>query len=97
MSLHLARDRNRPDGSATLVQFTDGVGTWGCAVPVLPGGDEADTAPLEARTAKCGHPTRTLIGAVPTCVHHIRVVLQMLMLHDRDIPELTRAIRCEEE
>jgi hypothetical protein len=51
-------------------------GTIGCGVPVLPGMPEAD-APLEDRTELCAVDANWLIGAVPTCDHHARVVCEL--------------------
>lgn len=47
------------------------IATFRCAIPVLPGGDGATTAPLEERTARCEHRTEWLVGRAPTCPHHI--------------------------
>jgi hypothetical protein len=50
-------------------------GTIGCAVPVLPGSADVD-APLEDRTELCAMDANWLVGAVPTCDHHARVVCE---------------------
>jgi hypothetical protein len=59
----------------TEIQFTPLpiTGTIGCGIPVLPGTSEVD-APLEDRTELCAVDANWLIGAVPTCDHHARVV-----------------------
>lgn len=48
-------------------------GTIGCAVPVLPGTPEAE-APLEFRTEMCAADADWIIGLVPTCDYHARLV-----------------------
>lgn len=71
--------------SGRMVQFSTVVGSWRCAVPVVPDGDGADTLPLEVRTSKCRHATNTFVGRVPTCLHHIRVVLPMLCVTEAEV------------
>jgi len=51
-------------------------GTIGCGVPVLPGTPDAD-APLEDRTELCAVDAHWIIGMVPTCDHHARLVCSM--------------------
>lgn len=64
--------------SPTSITFTriPLTGTIGCGVPVLPGTSEID-APLEDRTELCAVDANWLIGAIPTCDHHARVVCEM--------------------
>jgi hypothetical protein len=67
------------------------VGTWSCCVPVLPGDDGADTAPLVDRTARCGHATGLFVGFSPTCGHHLRVMLRIAKAEPRGpIPDCER-------
>lgn len=51
-------------------------GMIGCGVPVLPGTPDVD-APLEERTELCAVDANWLIGAVPTCDSHARVVCEL--------------------
>ena len=60
------------DGTPFVVQRT--LATWRCVIPVLPGGDGAETAPLSDRTARCHHRTDILVGSGPTCGHHLVTV-----------------------
>jgi hypothetical protein len=46
------------------------LGTMRCRIPVVPGGDGAETEPLEVRTARCPHRAEVLIGSGPVCGHH---------------------------
>jgi hypothetical protein len=59
-------------------------GTIGCSVPVLPGTPDA-IAPLEDRTELCAVDANWLVGAVPTCDHHARVVCELMRI---DWPEV---------
>lgn len=62
------------DGHIPFV-LSRSVAEFRCSIPVLPGGDSATEAPLEARTARCTHRTIYLIGSAPTCEHHIRAAV----------------------
>ena len=55
-----------------------------CCIPVVPNGDEAGTAPLASRTARCGHRTFWLVGSAPTCPHHIQVATEIGHVTFRD-------------
>jgi hypothetical protein len=57
----------------TRIQLT---GMIGCGVPVLPGTSEI-AAPLEDRTELCAVDAHWLIGLIPTCDHHVRLVCEM--------------------
>lgn len=50
-------------------------GTIGCGVPVLPGTPDVE-APLDERTELCAMDANWLVGAVPTCDHHVRTVCE---------------------
>lgn len=59
-----------------------------CKIPVLPGGDGAETVPLELRTARCNHPTFTLWGSGPTCGHHLVMMFRLAGIAPRGpVPE----------
>lgn len=60
----------------TPTTVTKALGTMPCVVPVGPNGEEHPT-PLEARTARCSHPTDVLIGSAPTCAHHLDMVASL--------------------
>jgi len=47
-----------------------------CEVPVLPGTPDVD-APLEKRTEKCHVDAWWIVGLVPTCDVHLRVVAEV--------------------
>lgn len=50
------------------------VGIVGCCVPIVPG-TEGDTAePIDKRTELCAIDANWIIGAIPTCDVHLRVV-----------------------
>lgn len=55
-----------------------------CAIPVLPGGDGAETEPLVKRTSRCRHRTYTLVGSAPTCGHHLVMVLRIAGVRPRE-------------
>lgn len=56
---------------------TDTIATFRCRIPVVPGGDGAEDVPLEQRTARCGHLAPFLVGAAPTCRHHLTVAFRI--------------------
>jgi hypothetical protein len=63
-------------GAGPLV-LEDGFALFRCGIPVLPGGDGAESAPLVKRTAKCGHLSNVVVGSAPTCEHHLRVCARL--------------------
>lgn len=64
------------DGT-TFVVYRDDLVRWRCSIPVLPGGDGAETEPLEARTERCRHQTPYHVGAAATCPHHLQLVYRL--------------------
>ena len=48
-----------------------------CSIPVLPGGDGAEDAPLEERTERCPHTTTLFVGRAATCPHHLAMAIRI--------------------
>lgn len=67
------------DGAIPVVVTRLDIVTMPCSIPVLPNGEDgALTAPLEQRTARCGHQTRLIVGSAATCPHHVADMLSLL-------------------
>lgn len=62
------------------------VGTMRCVIPVVPGGDGAETEPLETRTERCSHRAEVLVGSAPTCTHHLLVAAKLGGIQLRSCP-----------
>ena len=64
-----------------------------CQIPVISGGDGADSESLELRTARCHHLTNFLVGSAPTCGHHLGIVFRLAGTQARQpIPECAKSI-----
>jgi hypothetical protein len=63
----------------TMISFTPVpiTGMIGCGIPVLPGTSDWD-APLEDRTELCAIDANWIVGAVPTCDLHVRLICEMV-------------------
>jgi hypothetical protein len=80
------------DGTPFVV--TPMVCTLPCRIPVLPGGDGAETEPLESRTATCSHPAYVLIGTGAVCGHHLE---QFFRVAGTELPAVIARLAAEPE
>lgn len=59
----------------TVTTVNQMLGSVPCGIPVTDDGQtfsaDGQTLPVEARPRRCGHPADIMVGAAPTCAHHL--------------------------